>query len=99
MCGNHNAANLREASVFLRIIEKLRLTEQEQREIEFTSNGQSYNWKPQLNGYATKSVELESDEAKALAAAIELGYPYSRSRCGLVGSSCRAASRCEDFRW
>lgn len=82
LVGNHNAANLREASVYLRLIEKIRLTDEEQTKTEFTTNGQSYNWKPMLNGYGTKSVELETDEAKALAAAIDSATPVRVADAG-----------------
>jgi hypothetical protein len=69
--GNHSAPNLKEASVGLRIIEKLRLTEQEQLESEFTTAGQQYGWKLPSEDYGTKTVDLETDEGKSLAAAIE----------------------------
>jgi len=69
--GSHAAPNLKEASVGLRVIEKLRLTDQEQTESEFTINGQQYNWKLPSETYGTKTVDFEGDEAKSLAAAIE----------------------------
>jgi hypothetical protein len=69
--GNHSAPSLKEAAVFLRIIEKLRLTDAEQRETEFTSNGAQYVWKNPSPDYGSKTVELEDEEARALAAAIE----------------------------
>lgn len=69
--GNHAAPNLKEASVGLRVIEKLRLTDEEQIESEFAVNGQQYAWKLPDPDYGTKTVDLETDEAKALAAAVE----------------------------
>ena len=69
--GNHAAPNLKEASVGLRVIEKLRLTDEEQLESEFAVNGQQYGWKLPDPDYGTKTVDLETDEGKALAAAIE----------------------------
>jgi hypothetical protein len=71
LVGGHTAPSLKEAAVFLRIIEKLRLSDAEQRESEFTNNGAQYVWKPVSPEYGCKTVELETDEAKALAAAIE----------------------------
>jgi len=75
MAGNHNAGNLKEASVFLRIINKLRLSDEEQAKTEFALNGPQYTWKPQPNGYGTKTIDLEGDEAKALILAIEALTP------------------------
>jgi urease accessory protein UreE len=69
--GNHAAPNLKEASIGLRVIEKLRLTDEEQTDTEFTTSGQQYGWKLPDPDYGTKTVDLETDEAKALAAAIE----------------------------
>jgi hypothetical protein len=71
MVGNHAAPNLKEASVGLRIIEKIRLSDQEQIDTEFTTNGQQYGWKPVSPTYGDITVELETDEAKSLAAVIE----------------------------
>jgi len=70
--GNHSAANLKEAAVFLRLIEKLRLSDAEQRESEFTAVGDKYLWKPISPEYGSRTIELEDEEAKALAAVIEV---------------------------
>jgi hypothetical protein len=69
--GNHAAPNLKEASVGLRVIEKLRLTDEEQLESKFAVNGQQYGWNLPDPDYGTKTVDLETDEGKSLAAAIE----------------------------
>jgi hypothetical protein len=73
--GNHAAPSLKEASVGLRIIEKLRLTDQEQLDTEFTQGGQQFGWRLPTADYGTKEVDLEGEEAKSLAAAIEAANP------------------------
>lgn len=69
--GNHNAPSLKEASVFLRIIEKVRLSDQEQRDTGFGIVEGRYGWNPPSPDYGLKAVELEDEEAKALATALE----------------------------
>jgi len=69
--GNHSAPSLKEAAVFLRLIEKLRLSDAEQRESEFTAVGDKYLWKPLAPDYGLKTIELEDEEARALVAVIE----------------------------
>lgn len=76
MIGSHQAANLREASTYLRIIEKVRLTDQETRDSQFLQleSGQC-SWRLPAPGYGDKCVELEDSEATALIAAIETASP------------------------
>jgi hypothetical protein len=75
MVGNHNATSLKDASVYLRILDKVRLTDQEQVETGFTIVGQQYSWRQMPNGYGTMDINLEVDEAKALSTAIETATP------------------------
>jgi hypothetical protein len=75
MIGNYSAPNLKEASVYLRIIEKIRLSDIEQVETEFTSTGNQYGWKLPAPSYGNCVVDLENEEAKALATAIESATP------------------------
>jgi hypothetical protein len=75
MVGNHNATSLKDASIYLRILDKVRLTDQEQVETGFTIVGQQYSWQQMPNGYGTRDVNLEVDETAALAAAIETATP------------------------
>lgn len=71
MIGNHQVSNLKEASVFLRIIERLRLSDTEMRELQFFNDGRSYHWNQPSQGYGDIVAQLEDEEAKALAAAVE----------------------------
>jgi hypothetical protein len=71
LIGSHTAPSLKEAAVFLRIIEKIRLTDAEQRETEFGAVNERYLWKSPSPDYGGKTVEFEDEEAKALAAVIE----------------------------
>ena len=80
--GNYNAQNLKEASVFLRIMEKIRLTDEEQVETNFTIVGEQYRWKPMSNGYGTLNVQLEADEAKSLTTAIDAMTPIRVADAG-----------------
>jgi hypothetical protein len=75
MLGNYQAPNLKEASVYLRIIEKVRLSDLEQVETEFTQGGQQFGWKLPSLTYGTATIDLENEEAKALATAIESATP------------------------
>ena len=79
MIGNHGTQSLKEASVFLRIIEKVRLSDKEQQETEFKQEGSQYSWKLPTSFYGNKDVELEADEAKALAAGLDGGMPVKVS--------------------
>ena len=75
MLGNHQAANLKEASVYLRVIEKVRLSDQEQIDSEFTNTGQQYGWKLPHPTYGTCDIDLENEEVKCLSTAIESAAP------------------------
>ena len=61
--------------MYLRIMEKIRITDDEQRETGFSLVGQQYTWKPMPEDYGRRDVPLEAEEAKALTAAIELASP------------------------
>jgi hypothetical protein len=71
MVGNYNAPSLKEASIFLRIIEKIRLSDTEQQETEFRTVGGQYLWRLPSPEYGGKTVALEIDETRSLAAALE----------------------------
>lgn len=73
--GAHNASNLKEAAPLLRLIEKLRLTDQEMIDSNFFSDGQQFTWKLPSRGYGDRTVELENTEATALAKVIEALSP------------------------
>lgn len=69
--GNHNALNLKEAAVFLRIIDKLRPTDKEMLDTGYLAEGPQIMWKLPTREYGNREVELENEEAAALRSAIE----------------------------
>src|SRR5215831_17324639 len=71
LVGNHNVPNLKEAATYLRLIEKLRLTDQETRDLSFQAEGQSMTWRAPSVGYGDKTFALEDGEAKALIDAMQ----------------------------
>lgn len=62
---------LRDAAVYLRMIEKLRLTDQEITETQFVVDGPRFSWRLPFPEYGSCMVEFEDEEVKALADAIE----------------------------
>lgn len=70
--GTHPAPTLKDAAVYLRLIEKVRLSDQESIDSKFESTPDGrISWRlPSLN-YGEKLLELENEEAAALAAVIE----------------------------
>jgi hypothetical protein len=75
MLGIHPAPNLKEASVFLRLIEKIRLSDQESLESKFQSMGNQISWNLPSNGYGNKRIEIEDSEANSLTLCIEQASP------------------------
>jgi hypothetical protein len=75
MVGTHTAPNLKETAVYLRIIEKIRLSDEENTESQFVNDGQRFAWRLPNQGYGDKTLELENAEAAALATAIEAATP------------------------
>jgi len=71
LIGAAKAPSLKEASVYLRLMEKIRLTDQESAESQFVSDGGQVSWRLPNPAYGGKSVELEDGEAKALAKVME----------------------------
>jgi hypothetical protein len=71
LTGNHQVQSLRDASVYLRLIEKLRPSDEEMREAQFVQEGQGFRWSVPERGYGDRTVELEDTEAAALRTAIE----------------------------
>lgn len=69
--GTVQAPSLKEADVYLRIIEKLRPTDTERRETNLKAVGSGYEWKPDLGSYGDKVIELEDEEAEALITGLE----------------------------
>jgi len=71
LIGAAKAPSLKEASVYLRVMEKIRLTDQESAESQFLSDNNGVSWRLPSPGYGNKTVELEESEVKALTTAIE----------------------------
>jgi len=71
LTGSHSVERLADAAVLLRVIEKVRLTDEESITTEFRANGSQIAWKLPEAGYGDKLVEFENEEARALAGVIE----------------------------
>lgn len=69
--GTHPAPTLKESSVYLRLLEKMRLTDTEQLDTKFTSDGPRILWNLPHPEYGNRELELEHEEAKALITAME----------------------------
>jgi hypothetical protein len=75
--GSLEVERLREAAVYLRILEKIRLTDQEITETQFMAETQfrelppRYSWRLPESDYGSRTVELEDEEVLALAGTIE----------------------------
>jgi len=82
MIGAHPAPGLKEASVLLRVIEKVRLSDRETIDTEFRPDGPNLSWKLPENGYGDKVIELENEEATALAGVIENTRPIRVADAG-----------------
>ena len=70
LCGNYQVSNLTEASVYLRLIEKIRLSDEEITKTEFVIENGNVSWSLPRPTYGEKSINLENTEAEALAKAI-----------------------------
>ncbi len=70
------APSMMEAHKLLRIIEKVRPTDQEQEETKLTIEGLNYRWTLPFHRYGDKKIELENEEAKALADGLD-NHPLS----------------------
>src|SRR5262245_58472231 len=75
LVGNHQVSNLREASVHLRIVAKVRPTDRERMETSWAQDTQSFGWRLPTPLYGQRDIELEDEEAAALAQAIEQASP------------------------
>lgn len=71
MLGNHQCRNLKETSTFLRLHDKLRLTDDEMRDTQFVLDGMQYRWRLPSMDYGERTVELADDEATALVQAFD----------------------------
>ena len=69
--GGHNAKSVKEASVYIRLLEKIRLSDTESADSSFKMVGMQFSWNLPEAGYGDKVIELENDEAKALIDVIE----------------------------
>jgi hypothetical protein len=74
LIGNHQVKRIQEASVLLRLLEKIRLTDEEMRDTQYLANERGQiTWTLPLpaRDYGERDVPLESDEAQALPAILE----------------------------
>lgn len=75
MIGSYQAPSLKMVSVYVRLIEKVRLTDEESIDSKFNTNGAAFSWNLPRPGFGNKVVDLENDEAKALVECIESASP------------------------
>ena len=73
MVGAFQVSSLSAASVYLRLIEKLRLTDQEVTETQFVMDGPRFSWKLPKDNFGDKTIELENSEGDALIKMLEDG--------------------------
>jgi len=71
LIGAHQVPNLKEAATYLRVIEKVRLTDEELTRSEFVNEGGRMSWRLPDRDYGSKTINLEQEEAKAIATALE----------------------------
>lgn len=71
MIGNYQTPKLKEALVFLRILEKIRPGDVEMRETQFISDGAQLRWALPEANYGDRHLDLEDEEAKSLLQALE----------------------------
>lgn len=69
--GGIQVEKLRDAAVYLRVIEKLRLTDGEVTTTQFVADGPRFSWRLPDPNYGSRTVEFEEEELTALAGAIE----------------------------
>jgi hypothetical protein len=70
MIGAHSVQTLGESATYLRLLEKLRLSDQEITESEFILVADRSQWRLPSMGYGDRTVSLENTEAEALAKVI-----------------------------
>jgi hypothetical protein len=75
MVGAHQAQNIKEADVYLRVLGKIRLTDRETTESKFIAVQGAFSWNLPSAGYGDKDIELEDSEAAALITAVESFSP------------------------
>jgi hypothetical protein len=72
LIGNHQVKRIQEASVLLRLLEKIRLTDEEMRDTQYLHNERGQiSWTLPSPDYGERDVELESGEAQGLAAILD----------------------------
>jgi hypothetical protein len=72
LVGGHQVKRIQEASVLLRLLEKLRPSDVEMRDTQYMSNERGQiTWTLPARDYGERDIDLESDEAQGLAAILD----------------------------
>ena len=73
MINNYQVSRIKEAAIYLRILEKVRPTDIEMTETQFVSDGRQLRWQlpDENNDYGRRDVELEGEEAASLIETLE----------------------------
>jgi hypothetical protein len=66
MIGNHPCRRLQDTAVFLRLLDRVRPSDEEMRDTQFVQQEQQFMWRTPSPNYGERDIEIESDEAKAL---------------------------------
>ena len=69
--GAVQAPNMRTASTLYRVIEKIRPNDEEREQANLITKPSGYEWRLPSFDYGTRTVDLEIEEAEALAAVLE----------------------------
>jgi len=71
LIGAHKVPRMLEAAPFLRVIEKVRLMDEEVTQSQYINDDGRISWQLPESGYGSKAIELEQEEIKAIASAAE----------------------------
>lgn len=69
--GTLPASSLKEAAVYLRIIDQLRPTDTEMKETQLTLQDSNYRWNLPKPNYGDRTFEIEDEEAAAIVTGLE----------------------------
>ena len=75
ICGNYQCERLKETAVFLKLYQRLELSNEEKRVSQFLVNGDRFSWRLPDLAYGTIRLSLDSEESAAMAKVMESFSP------------------------